>query len=120
MLSKVPALSRVLPCGWPCHPNARAGLVSGFPGAAGECQAVDAVLEVAAQSPEERGGWGVVGDYTLYWTGLFPEGLGACKGPKDYFLDYCEQGKESYSIASRLSHDDDVPPAPLLRRLSSG
>ncbi len=60
-----------------------------------------------------------VGDYTLYWTGLFPEGLGACKGPRDYFLDYCEQGKESYSIASRLSRDDDFPPAPLLRRLSN-
>lgn len=60
-----------------------------------------------------------VGDYTLYWTGLFPEGLGSCKGPKDYFLDYCEQGKESYDIASDLSCDDDDPPAPLLKRLST-
>ncbi len=60
-----------------------------------------------------------VGDYTLYWTGLFPEGLGRCKGPKDYFLDYCEQGKESYSIASELSREDDTPPGPLLQRLSN-
>ena len=59
-----------------------------------------------------------VGDYTLYWTGLFPEGLGRCKGPKDYFLDYCEQGKESYSIASRLSEEDDYPSSSTLSLLS--
>lgn len=59
-----------------------------------------------------------VGDYTLYWTGLFPEGLGRCKGPADYFVDYCEQGKESYAIASELSSESDRPPSTLLRRLS--
>lgn len=59
-----------------------------------------------------------IGDYTLYWTGLFPEGLERCKGERDRLLDYCEQGKESYFIASELSSERDVPPASLLHELS--
>lgn len=61
-----------------------------------------------------------VGDYTLYWTGVFPEGLGVHRHrrSKDVILDYYEQGKRSYAIASELSTPDSEPPAEVLQRLS--
>src|SRR5579872_3451414 len=36
-----------------------------------------------------------IGDFALFWTGLFPETLRRLqKQPRlDYFVDYCEQGK---------------------------
>ncbi len=59
-----------------------------------------------------------VGDYTLYWTGLYPESLRRGKSATGYYTEFCEQGKESYAIASRLSTGSDTPPADVLRRLS--
>ena len=37
---------------------------------------------------------------------------------KDYFIDYCEQGKRSYYIASTFEEDAYREEAPVLRRLS--
>ncbi len=60
-----------------------------------------------------------IGDFTLFWTGVFPEGLNRrSAGRKDYFIDYCEQGKRSYYIASTFEEDDFREEAPVLRRLS--
>jgi len=61
-----------------------------------------------------------IGDFTLFWTGLYPEALERMRSrlTKDYFLDYCEQGKRSYYIASTFSDDPYVEEAPVLRRLS--
>ncbi|HVS37323.1 MAG TPA: hypothetical protein VMS17_17310, partial [Gemmataceae bacterium] len=61
-----------------------------------------------------------IGDFTLFWTGVYPEALRRLRSvmTKDHFIDYCEQGKRSYYIASTF---DDVPyrdEAPVLRRLS--
>jgi hypothetical protein len=61
-----------------------------------------------------------IGDFTLFWTGVYPEALSRLQSPdcRDHMLDYLEQGKRSYMIASRF---DDVPyqeEAPVLRRLS--
>ncbi len=61
-----------------------------------------------------------IGDYTLFWTGIYPEVLrrmrrrDACDG----LLSYTRQGKESYAIASDLSGDATDPPASILRALS--
>ena len=54
-----------------------------------------------------------VGDYTLFWTGVYPENLRRMhrRHAKDDLLDYFEQGKRSYAIASELSDDAAVPPA---------
>jgi hypothetical protein len=61
-----------------------------------------------------------VGDYTLFWTGVFPEAIrSGIKGPApsaDVLIDYCRQGKRSYLLASTY-YDDDA--APVLRRLGS-
>ncbi len=48
-----------------------------------------------------------IGDYTLFWTGLYPEALKQLRSVlrKDHFIDYCEQGKRSYYIASTYEEE---------------
>lgn len=61
-----------------------------------------------------------IGDFTLFWTGVYPEVVNRLRSVerKDSFLDYCEQGKRSYLIASRFDDDPYREEAPVLRRLS--
>ena len=61
-----------------------------------------------------------IGDYTLFWTGLFPEAVSKrrSKLSKDQFIDYCEQGKRSYFIASTFEDEPYEEEAPVLRQLS--
>jgi hypothetical protein len=65
-----------------------------------------------------------IGDYTLFWTGVYPEALPRLKAPDnpDYLIDFREQGKRAYHIAAtipteqptenevleRLSHDFEI------------
>jgi hypothetical protein len=61
-----------------------------------------------------------IGDYTLFFTGLFPESL---KRPRrslrlDYFVDYVKAGKESYAIVSKFDQFQYRKVAPLFRRLA--
>ena len=61
-----------------------------------------------------------VGDYALFWAGLYPEALEAkqAAGKRDHFLDYCREGKKAYYIASTIPADESAPNAEVLRRLS--
>lgn len=61
-----------------------------------------------------------IGDFTLFWTGLYPEALSRLQSPdrKDHLLDYLEQGKRSYMIASTYQDEPWQEEAPVLRRLS--
>jgi hypothetical protein len=61
-----------------------------------------------------------IGDFTLFWTGLYPEVLKRLRSPvsKDHFIDYCEQGKRSYYIASTFEEEPYKEESPVLRRLS--
>ena len=61
-----------------------------------------------------------IGDFTLFWTGVYPEALRRLRSilNKDHFIDYCEQGKRSYYIASTFEDDPYRDEAPVLRRLS--
>jgi hypothetical protein len=61
-----------------------------------------------------------IGDFTLFWAGVYPESLGKLRSPdrKDHLLDYCEQGKRSYFIASTYAEEPFESEAPVLRRLS--
>jgi hypothetical protein len=45
-----------------------------------------------------------IGDYTLFWAGLYPESLERRQQQltKDALIDYCEQGKRAYWIASTI------------------
>ncbi len=61
-----------------------------------------------------------IGDFTLFWTGVFPEALSQMQGPlaKDLLIDYCEHGKRSYYIASTFDDEPYQEESAVLRRLS--
>ena len=83
---------------------------------------VDEVARMVAQaesSPDEDGRREAhrhVGDFTLFWTGVYPEALPRMRSPTsaDGLIDLQEQGKRSYYLASTLKGAE----APVLRRLS--
>lgn len=86
-------------------------------------EVVDMVFEAEAMPPEGRTRREVhrhIGDFTLFWTGVYPEALKRLRSSftKDQFVDYCEQGKRSYYIASTFEQDPYQDEAPVLRRLS--
>lgn len=61
-----------------------------------------------------------IGDFTLFWSGLYPEALPRLQSPEsaDSLLDYREQGKRSYYLASMYQGEQFESEAPVLRRLS--
>lgn len=61
-----------------------------------------------------------VGDFALFWTGVYPEALERRQGKlrKDQLLDYTEQGKRAYYIASTIPADENAPHGEVLQRLS--
>jgi hypothetical protein len=88
-------------------------------------EVVEMVLDAEAMPPEGRTRREVhrhIGDFTLFWTGLYPEMLEKLRSAltKDSFIDYCQQGKRSYYIASTFEDEPFTEQAPVLRRLSEG
>jgi hypothetical protein len=59
-----------------------------------------------------------IGDFTLFWTGVYPESLRRRGAGVDRLREYLLQGRRSYGIASELSGAQTEPPAALLRKLS--
>jgi len=61
-----------------------------------------------------------IGDFTLFWTGVYPEALQRLKSwdRKDALINYSEQGKRSYSIAARLSAEESSHASLVFKRLS--
>lgn len=61
-----------------------------------------------------------IGDFTLFWTGVYPEALRELRrwDRADALLDYQEQGKRSYLIASRIVDEEHPDETRVLRRLS--
>jgi hypothetical protein len=64
-----------------------------------------------------------IGDFTLFWTGVYPEALGhASRGKRakhhDQFIDYCVHGKRAYYIASTIPTAENDVRNELLERLS--
>lgn len=85
---------------------------------------VDMLLEAQKLPPEGRTTREVyrhIGDFALFWTGIFPEFLERSRRrtwSKDAFVDYCTQGKRSYLIVSQFEESPYQDEAPILRRLS--
>jgi hypothetical protein len=85
-------------------------------------QRIDGVARMVAEaesSPDEgrrRECHRHVGDFTLFWTGVYPEALDKLRSATsaDHLVNYREQGKRSYYLASTLQGDE----APVLRRLA--
>jgi len=61
-----------------------------------------------------------IGDYTLFWAGIFPEAVRRTYSivGADQLQDYVNFGKRSYAVASELTPPGEQPPSILLRRLS--
>lgn len=60
-----------------------------------------------------------IGDFTLFWAGVYPEHLRRLtEHDEDVLLDYVERGRRSYAIVSDLADENDVPPSSLFRHLS--
>ena len=61
-----------------------------------------------------------IGDFTLFWAGLYPEALrDGDSNSSDRFETYCAFGKRSYRIASEIEAPiSESPPSMLLERLS--
>ncbi len=86
-------------------------------------EVVEMLFEAEALPPQGRTRREIyrhIGDFTLFWTGVYPEALNRLRSllSKDHFVDYCEQGKRSYYIASTFEEEPYQEEAPVLRRLS--
>lgn len=86
-------------------------------------EVADILMEVEALPKEGRTNREMhrhIGDFTLFWTGVYPEALKRMRSVmnKDHFIDYCEQGKRSYYIASTFEDERYAEESPVLRRLS--
>jgi hypothetical protein len=82
-----------------------------------EVTAMLAEAETAAEIDRRRECHRHVGDFTLFWTGVYPEALGKLQphGSPDHLIEFQRQGKRSYYLASTLEEGEE---APILRRLS--
>jgi len=83
----------------------------------GEVTAMIAEAESAGEADRRRECHRHVGDFTLFWTGVYPEALPRLRpaDSPDRLIDYSEQGKRSYLLASTYAGEE----APVLRRLSA-
>ena len=63
-----------------------------------------------------------VGDFTLFFTGLFPEAVASLPRvrpwSRDTFVDYVAAGKKSYAVVAAFDLFEYRDEAPLFRRLS--
>ena len=61
-----------------------------------------------------------IGDFTLFWTGVYPEALPRLRASlrKDHLIDYVQQGKQSYRLVSLFDIGEWREEAPMFRRLS--
>ena len=60
-----------------------------------------------------------VGDFTLFWLGVFPESFQKDGHRTKKYADFCEHGIRSYEIASQIeTSDEDAPQSEVLEALS--
>ena len=62
-----------------------------------------------------------IGDYSLFFTGMFPQGLNHYRLHRtrmESLIDFVKAGKESYYIVSKFEHFEYAKVAPLFRRMS--
>ena len=61
-----------------------------------------------------------IGDFTLFWAGLYPEALPRLQAQsrRDHLLDYVQQGRSSYAIAATHDYGAYRREAPTLKKIS--
>lgn len=74
---------------------------------------------LADPAARDRAMYRHIGDYTLFWAGIYPEQLHRThRAASDVLLDFVSQGKRSYAICSELGTESDRFPPSLFRNLS--
>lgn len=84
-------------------------------------QVADMLEEAEARiGPAKRRLHRHIGDFTLFWRGLYPEMTEQLKkqNDKDALLDYRDLGRRCYFVASRIQTDNRAVPCDLLERLA--
>jgi len=82
----------------------------------------DPVYGAASSFDRERQVRKHIGDYALFFTGMFPESLNARRLRRsrvESLVDFVKAGKESYYIVSKFEHFEYAKVAPLFRRMSA-
>src|SRR5450631_2626368 len=62
-----------------------------------------------------------IGDYTLFYAGMFPESINHYRLRRqrvEGFVDWVKAGKESYYVVSKFEHFEYAKVAPLFKQLS--
>jgi hypothetical protein len=62
-----------------------------------------------------------IGDFTLFFAGMFPESINHLRLRRqrlENFIDWMKAGKESYYIVSKFEHFEYAKVAPLFRKMS--
>ncbi len=74
----------------------------------------------AASFEREREVHKQIGDFTLFWSGVYPEMLRHFRAAtrRDHLLDYVAQGRKSYGIAASFDYGQYHEEALVLKRLS--
>lgn len=71
------------------------------------------------EAARDRSMYRHIGDYSLFWAGIYPEQLRRQQANTgDTLLDYVSRGKESYAIVADLTEEEDQLPPSLFRHLS--
>ncbi len=81
----------------------------------------DPVFGPASSSDREREVRKHIGDYTLFFAGMFPESINHSRLRRqrlESLVDFIKAGKESYYIVSQFDVFEYAPAAPLFARLS--
>lgn len=70
----------------------------------------------------ERAVYKHIGDYVLFWAGMYPEywTLLRKQGKASGYVDHVTLGKQSYHVVSSFVHGDYAREASLFKRLSTG
>jgi hypothetical protein len=98
--------------------------IAALPGVGHEEAADVATMLMAArrhaEADEAREEYRHIGDYTLFWSGLYPEALRRFQRPgtQDRLIGYREAGKHAYWLASTLEPADAAEERRLLETLS--
>jgi len=74
----------------------------------------------AASFEREREVHKHIGDFTLFWSGVYPEMLRYFRAAnrRDHLIDYVEQGRKSYGIAATFDYGAYYEEARVLKQLS--
>lgn len=80
------------------------------------------VLESADSFERERAVHKHIGDFILFWSGVYPEFLRRLRVEflPDLAVNYSRQGQASYHVVSTFDYSPHAEEAPKFRRLSEG